>query len=489
MSFHRLCERRRELLISQCQKIQRKIFRVKVIKEIGKKEAWAKGWLSSSKNHPSKAFCKKDLVPGKSELIGHSKSSLHVQNAKTVDGTQPMTAFVTSKESPVIKAELNVVAQKNVSFNFLDSLLQTLHGIADDSKAVKSMTCNRTKGTHLLTESLAVYAHEQLVADLKKANGFSILCDKATDITMKTVFCVNVRYLDKETCQPITRLYSLIPAEEGNADGLFKFLQETLEKYELPWTKVLGYASDGENLMQGCNNSVLTRMQAAAPGLFVLKCYCHTFHLVAEHASKTLSKTAEQLIHDVYNYFKLSPNRQKSLIQFQKFVKVDVHKILKPCRTHWLSVVLCVQRILEQWPALALFFVAEVAEANSPQAERILSALKSPYVKATLGFSKFVLGDLTGLNTLFQSNSFQLHALLPELERVLRMLHNNFMKIDGKEALANININDQRKWVPLENVYPGYMATETVKRNASPPERELLNKMQGLVQRSYPSNP
>ena len=366
----------------------------------------------------------------------------------------------------MIKAELNVVAliaRKNVSFNFLDSLLQTLHGIAGDSKAVKGMTRNRTKGTYLLTECLAVYAHEQLVAALKKASGFSILCDKATDITMKKVFCVNVRYLEKETCQPVTRLYSLIPVEEGNAEGLFKCLQETLQKDELPWTKVLGYASDGENLMQGANDSVLTGMEDAAPGLFILKCYCHTFHLVAEHASKILSKTAEQLIHDVYNYFKLSPNRQKSLIEFQKFVKVDVHKILKPCQTRWLSVVTCVQRILEQWPALELFFVAEVAEANSTQAERILSALKSPYVKATLEFSEFVLGDLTGLNLLFQSNSFRLHALLPELERVLRMLHNNFMKIDGKEALATVNVNDERKWVPLEQVYPGYMAAETVK--------------------------
>ena len=309
-----------------------KKFRTQSYRRDWEKEAWSKGWLSASKNHPNKAFCsfcKKDLVPGKSELIGHSKSSLHVRNAKTVDETQPMTSFVTSKESPMIKAELNVVAliaQKNVSFNFLDSLLQTLHGIAEDSKAVKAMTCNRTKGTYLLTECLAVYAHEQLVADLKKANGFSILCDKATDITMKKVFCVNLRYLNKETCQPITRFYSLIPVEEGNAEGLFMCLQETLEKDELPWTKVLGYASDGENLMQGVNDSVLTRMKAAAPELFILKCYCHTFHLVAEHASKTLSKTAEQLIYDVYNYFKLSPNRQKSLMEFQKFVKVHVHK-------------------------------------------------------------------------------------------------------------------------------------------------------------------
>eukprot|EP00112_Aurelia_sp_Birch-Aquarium-sp1_P023358 Seg693.3 transcript_id=Seg693.3/GoldUCD/mRNA.D3Y31 product="hypothetical protein" protein_id=Seg693.3/GoldUCD/D3Y31 len=45
------------------------------------------------------------------------------------------------------------------------------------------------------------------------------------------------------------------------------------------------------------------------------------------------------------------------------------------------------------------------------------------------------------------------------------------MKFDKKEALANVDINDERKWVPLENVYPGYMATETV-REMLPHQKE-----------------
>ena len=45
------------------------------------------------------------------------------------------------------------------SLNFLDHLMETLHFVADDSKPITSMTCNRTKGTYLLTECLAVDAH------------------------------------------------------------------------------------------------------------------------------------------------------------------------------------------------------------------------------------------------------------------------------------------------------------------------------------------
>ena len=64
---------------------------------------------------------------------------------------------------------------------------------------------------------------------------------------------------------------------------------------------------------------------------------------------------------------------------------------------------------------------------------------------------------------LFQPELFQLHALLPELERVLRMFHNNFMKIGGKEKVSNVDVEDEHKWVPLDQVYPGYMASETLK--------------------------
>ena len=105
-----------------------------------------------------------------------------------------------SKDEGRIKAELNVVAmmaRKNLPFNCLDDMVRTLHFVADDSKAIQSMTCNRTKGTYLLTECLSPYAHEKLMEEIALFGGFSVLCDKATDITMNKIFCVNFRFFEK----------------------------------------------------------------------------------------------------------------------------------------------------------------------------------------------------------------------------------------------------------------------------------------------------
>ena len=92
-----------------------------------------------------------------------------------------------------VKAELNsvaLIARRNVSFNFLDHLMETLHSIADDSKTIKKMSCNRSKGTYLLTDCLSPYAHKKLFEEIRNSRGFSILCDKATDITMDNTFFV-----------------------------------------------------------------------------------------------------------------------------------------------------------------------------------------------------------------------------------------------------------------------------------------------------------
>lgn len=43
-------------------------------------------------------------------------------------------------------------------------------------------------------------------------------------------------------------------------------------------------------------------------------------------------------------------------MQFQQFLNLNVHKILHPSQTRWLSLSSVEQRIVEQWDALKLYF-------------------------------------------------------------------------------------------------------------------------------------
>ena len=87
----------------------------------------------------------------------------------------------------------------------MDYLIPTLKHVASDSKVILDMTCGQTKTTYLLTKCLAVNPHEALTEELKEAKGFSFICDKASNMAMNRIFCINVRYLSHVAAK--TQLY------------------------------------------------------------------------------------------------------------------------------------------------------------------------------------------------------------------------------------------------------------------------------------------
>ena len=85
-----------------------------------------------------------------------------------------------------------------------------------------------------------------------------------------------------------------------------------------------------------------------------MKCLAslHTFvhHM---HAEK-LPQAIEDLIRDIYSHFAHSAKRLSEYNQH--FAETEPHKILKTAQTRWLSLEQCIQRALEQWSALELYF-------------------------------------------------------------------------------------------------------------------------------------
>ncbi|KAL3225088.1 hypothetical protein MRX96_004671 [Rhipicephalus microplus] len=105
----------------------------------------------------------------------------------------------------------------------------------------------------------------------------------------------------------------------------------------------------------GAHHSVASMLQAQIPGISILKCICHSFHLCASYTCKTLPRGVEDLARDVYNYF-LSPKQTSAYQEVQRLAKVKPHKLLHPSQTRWLSLQVVVTRLLEQMPALISFF-------------------------------------------------------------------------------------------------------------------------------------
>lgn len=87
---------------------------------------------------------------------------------------------------------------------------------------------------------------------------------------------------------------------------------------EIPYTKnIIGCAADVANVMMGAHHSVASLLQEDIPEFFIIKCVCHSFHLCASYACKTLPRGVEDLARDVYNYF-LSPKQAAGYKDFKR---------------------------------------------------------------------------------------------------------------------------------------------------------------------------
>lgn len=97
---------------------------------------------------------------------------------------------------------------------------------------------------------------------------------------------------------------------------------------------------------------------------------------MASKACLHLPRSLDDALRNIGFHFSRSDKRQKKLKEMQEFFSTDIHNILSPATTRWLSLKQCLDRTLEQLPALIPYFTAEVYEDPSKTTEEILCVLK-----------------------------------------------------------------------------------------------------------------
>jgi len=147
--------------------------------------------------------------------------------------------------------------------------------------------------------------------------------------------------------------------------------------------------------MKGEYNSVASRMLKEFPGIFIMKCVCHSAHLCASEACRHLPRSCEDMARNIFNFLKSSSKRHCELEQFQTFLNLDPHRMLHPSQTRWLSLTAVVTRILEQWEALKLYFTDTYLSQRLVSSEHIYNALNDPFMKLFYQFLEWALPKFT----------------------------------------------------------------------------------------------
>ncbi|XP_060858585.1 uncharacterized protein LOC132935958 [Metopolophium dirhodum] len=458
-----------------------------------------KGWLKPERDNPFKAKCIMCNVSFVSELScikKHCNSSNHIKSLKSSSHFKNiMLNFqVMAKSNPlnnsVKTAEIKLsalLAEHNVAFSLINHLEPLLKEIFPDSKICKEMKLKRTKATNIITNVIAPVEKEMLSLKLNKSK-FSIMIDESTDVACISTMCTVVRFFDTESKIIVTRFWDLVQVFDvkepetvdkgATSENLFSKCIQSFENHNVDVKNIVGFGSDGCSTMMGSKNSVSSRLKITFPGIFVMKCICHSLHLCCSEACKSLPRRIEDFARNVFNFFSHSSKRQSQYIEFQNFFNISVHKLLHPSQTRWLSLFAVVQRILEQWMALHSYFNEKWFSEKLVAAENIYTQLNDPFTKMYFFFLEWVLPKFSALNQYFQTEQVVLNNLNEKMELVYKELLLCYMKRDYvlQTPLATLNPADQSKFMSPSEVYLGVKVLTHTKTPAIVQRPDLLKE-------------
>lgn len=148
---------------------------------------------------------------------------------------------------------------------------------------------------------------------------------------------------------------------------------------------------------------------------------CHLANLCVLAGVKTLPVDVDDFFVDLFYFFNKSSKCKEEFREFQEFTGTKELKIVKHCKTRWLSLERAVQRVLQQWSALQAYFDRQAEIDKSARVSRLDQHLKSPLTKLVMLFLEFALDSLCKFNGVFQSNLPMLPSLKTEVKRMLRI--------------------------------------------------------------------
>lgn len=358
-----------------------------------------------------------------------------------------------------------LLATNNLPFVLMDILSPLCGNLFSDSKIATNIGVRRTKATAITKNCLGDNFKEDLFSTLMNPGTFfSIIMDETTDRGSVKQCAFTIIYFCQDRQRVVTNFFDLLEMTSGKAENLYQALKETIINKKIPLENLIGFSADTCNVMFGEHNSVFALLRRDLPHIISIKCSCHSIHLAASHACLKLPRSAEDLLRNIGAHFGRSFSRQQKFLEFQQFFKIDIHKILTPATTRWLSLKSCVDRVLEQYVPLEAYLRVLCLEDPSRTNDDMLSTMTNKFTKVYLEFMSYTLGLLTDFNLLFQSEIPLLHRLKPETETLLKTLCSNFLDISYVKGnqIFELEHNDPKHFVALEKICIGAKATESL---------------------------
>ena len=328
-----------------------------------------------------------------------------------------------------------VAVSKAVS---LFSLMEKL-GVDDISSFKTRSPATIRKMVLLLGEIIK----EKLVAKIKESHGYACLTDEVTDISNVENLLTFVRYYDVEkrttaTCFANTcDILSESDTTSADAKSIFMCLRNALQhELGLPICELVGFCSDGANVMTGKDNGVAARFKKLdeCSSMLSVHCVCHRLALGCGDTADDLKFISdfEITMIQLWAFFKNSPQRLKIYIktamrlkEFENYSDERQHSLVKTVkkavRTRWLSLDAGVEAVYKEYSYLlhALISMKDQGSRTGATAHGVLQKMDSTHFLSVLYILKFTLPLISTLSKTFQTGELNFSRIEPAIEKTI----------------------------------------------------------------------
>ena len=454
-----------------------------------------RNWLQAVPDTPNRAQCTLCNSTFRASLYAireHRETAKHRRNEnRRYDNNRPPD----DDREEILNRKVNrakiklcaMFAEHNLAFLLGDHLIPILKDICFDidcREIWERLNLNRLSIQKIIKECIAKSYKMELIEKLRVTK-FSIQFDETTDVSQIHNACIVIKYLDFDLRKVVCAVWEILPVldEYGDNHGaganeLFEKIISSFSRENIPLQNIISFGSDGCSVMMGARNSVVQRFRQMNPNVVIVKCPSHSIHLCAENAMKQLPSDIVKFCSSIHNFFSRSPKRQHALTEFQVFLDMEIHKILRPSSTRWLSLEASVSRIIEQWNALQLYFTHAFLQENIGSAGPILDFLNSKANKCYMLFLNFILPKVNTVNKFFQRNDIIIHKISKVLNLFFKQMCSLFLQQPYVHAnnASDIDPQNAQQILDLNLINLGNEANTFLNNNDTPDFDEIQKR-------------
>lgn len=368
----------------------------------------------------------------------------------------------------IISAEVKFTAfivEHNLPLAVADHAGPLFKSMFPDSNIAAKYGCARTKTTAIINNALSTELTEPVLMAVK-TSPFTLSVDGSNDNGVEKLYPMAVRIWDAGLVK--TRFLEMCLVQDSSAIGIFAELTKVFTAHSIPFENCVGLSVDNASVNVGRLKSLKVIMLQKNPALFTLGCPCHLVHNAAHAAGKAFCEATgfniEDLCVDIYYHFEYSSKRKGLLLEFNQFCDIESRNILKYISTRWLSLSNCVDRILQQFPALESYFLSQEVTKSDTRLKRLVNAFEDPMTEPYLLFFQSSLSAFSTANVLLQSETPCIHSLWDTLMHLIKTIMGRFVIVEQLTEYADCRVVDYVNFQkPDKSLMIGYMTSSKLR--------------------------